>query len=706
MAKKWFQKTYRRQFQDFHIAEWSDVFLSEFDHSKIADIVAASHMATATVFANSHTGLCNYPTRVGKMHERLKGKDALKEMINNFHNRDINVVIYYCTIYTDWYYDNHPDARTVDADGVARKLLIGIGEKANRFSICCLNNKDYRDFIKAQLTEICTGYDFEGVWPDMTWWPTVCYCRSCRERYEKEVGGEIPKVVNWEDPAWVRFHRKRQEWLAEYARMITSTIKRLKPGVTVAHQSGTYAGDWLLAPSLELARHTDWLSADLYRSRGDMSFLSKLFYSVSENRPYEHFNSWCYPGIGEHVVTKEEADMRNIVFYAFSNNGAFGFIDAIDPVGTVNTKNYEKAARIFKDVEKYEKYAGGRYCQDIAIYYSFDSLIDMEENGIRVSDIGYNIESTKRKQAPSAHANAAIGMAEAIVQNHFPYGVVTKKDLKDLYKYQIIILPNLVMLDEEEVNALKRYVSDGGSLYASRDTSIVSIDGHRQDNFMLSELFGVSYLGETDEAVTYVAPEKGWEHLFGDYSAKYPVTLIGKQTKLRLNGDVQVIATITLPYTNPRDVKYASILTNPPGIRTEYPAIVLNRYGKGKVMYTAGALEVWDHPSQRAVLGNLLKLLAQKPFYYQTDAPRSVEITLFDQEESRSYIIHLISIQKDLPNIPVEAIRIKIRMDGRKPEDLTVMPEEKGIDFLYADDCVEFAAPRLETYLMLRLRYR
>ncbi len=116
----------------------------------------------------------------------------------------------------------------------------------------------------AQLTELCEGYSFEGVWPDMTFWPTVCYCESCQARYQAEEGREIPRTIDWRDGEWLRFQRARQRWVTDFCYLVTDTIKGIKPDVTVAHQSQTFTGDWLFGPSVDASQASDWLSCDYY----------------------------------------------------------------------------------------------------------------------------------------------------------------------------------------------------------------------------------------------------------------------------------------------------------------------------------------------------------------------------------------------------------------------------------------------------------
>jgi len=708
MPQKWYEKSFRRNLLDFHIDDWHPLFLSKFDPAHFADCVVSLKSTAATVFANTHTGLCNYPTKVGEMHAGHKGRDALGEMIAALHARGIDVVVYYVMIYADWYWDNHPEGRVVDANGVSRKVLINSQGKPRRFSTTCPNNEEYRKFVVAQIEEICKGYEFEGVWPDMTFWPTVCYCASCRNRYEKEVGGAIPRIIDWEDPLWVGFHRKRQEWMVEFGQLVTDTFKKNKPGVSVAHQSGGFHADWIGGGSLELAGVTDWLSADLYGERYGLSFSAKLFYDLSTIKPFEHINTWCWPDIHEHVVTRTEDHLRLTALSALMNHGAMVFIDAIDPIGTVHARNFALGGRVYAEVEKYEKEIGGRYCQDVGIYYSYDSVPDFREKRVDVAAAGYTFENAwQHSKHPTTHRNAAINLAKTLIQHHIAFGVATKKDLKRLSDWQVLMLPNAVMLGQDELEALRDFVKRGGSLVASKNTSLVTPQGVRQADFLLADLFGVSYEGETREIVTYLAPRPDRGELFGDFSApQYPFTLYDTQLKVRAHPGATVLATLTLPYTDPTEARYASILTDAPGIPTEYPAVVHHRYGNGQVLYLAGVIESAEHDSQRRVLANLVRMVASKPFLVETNAPKSVEITVFQQEDKRRFVVNVLNYQQELPNIPIHGVKIGIRLDGRKPKAVSLLPGRTALQHALVGDAVEVELPVLKDFAMLEVSWQ
>ncbi len=687
MAKKWYQDAYRRNVVDMHITDWSEKFLSEFDPKEYVKMLVLSQVKSAVVYAHSHVGLCYYPTKVGHMHEGLKGRNILGEVIELCHQSRIDAVVYFSLIFDSWAYHNNPDWRIIGVDGK------GAAEN-RRYGVCCPNSP-YRDYAAAHTEEICKNFNFEGIRFDMTFWPTVCYCPHCKKRFVEETGGdEIPEVINWKDPLWVSFQRKREEWLIDFARLLTSTVRKIKSEISVEHQASTYQQSWRLGVTEGLTEQNDFLQGDFYGDAWQGSFVRKLFYNLSKNLPYGFETSFS-PSLQNHTAKKSKELLRAKAYASLADGGAFIFIDAIDPVGTLNKAVYERMGEIFNETKEYEKYLGGNLCQDVAVYLSTESKFDFADNGKRVDDPNL---STKMP-----HVDGALNVCKSLISSHIPFGVVTKKNLDKLSRHPLLVLPNILMIDKEEVEALKNYVHSGGNLYASKYTSLISKDGIRKDDFLLTHLFGVSYLGETKESFTYMAPVEGANHLFSGYSQKYPLGLAGSQIMAEVKKDVKVLGKIVLPYTDPKDTnRYASIHSNPPGINTDYPAVVLNQFGKGKVIYVSGDLENSD--LHRKIFINLIKLLVNS-FSFEANAPQSVEITAFHQEDKRRFIINLINFQKELPNIPVDGIEVKMRLDKKSAQRLVMLPEEKELDYKIKNDYAEFTVPRLETFLMLALDY-
>jgi hypothetical protein len=129
---------------------------------------------------------------------------------------------------------------------------------------------------------------------------------------------------------------------------------------------------------------------------------------------------------------------------------------------------------------------------------------------------------------------------------------------------------------------------------------------------------------------------------------------------------------------------------------------VLNHYGRGEALYAAGALESSD--VTREVFANLVRLLAA-PFTAEAVAPKPVEMTVRHDVEGSRFLISLVNFQKDLPNIPVDGIRVRFRPGQRQVQGLTLLPDGEPWPYETADGAVEFTAPKLATLRMFALHY-
>jgi hypothetical protein len=500
----------------------------------------------------------------------------------------------------------------------------------------------------------------------------------------------MPKIINWDSSDWMEFQKKREEWLSEFARVMTEKVKSLKPEVSVEHQFSTCVANWVFGVTEAIASASDYCGGDFYGGALQETFICKLYYNLTKNQPFEFMTSRCIH-LNDHTTTKPKELLEAQTFSAIANGGAFLFIDAIDPIGTLNESVYETMGEIYGKVEKYEKFIGGKLVQDVGVYFSFESKFAPQDNGKSV------LETSGRQP----HLDCALNAVKSLLNAHIPFGIITKKNLGELKNYKAVILPNVLYMDEEEAEALKDYVASGGKIYASYQTSLFGEKGKRSD-FLLSDLFGVSYKGETKEGVTYISPAKENPSLFGDITSQSPLLLFHQQIIAEPLNKEEVLAKITLPYTDPADRTICvSIHSNPPGVETENPAIVWRKYGKGEVIWVAGPLEMVGEERHREFFLRLIKDLVKDDFSFEVDAPKAVEMTMFKQDDG--YIINLLNFQSELPNIPVFDIKVRIRKDGKSFKKALILPDEVELPIKENKEFWEIEVPRLDTYLMIKV---
>jgi len=151
------------------------VTLNRLDPKEYIETYKAAHIDSIIVFAKGHWGECYYDTKVGHKHPGLKG-DMLAEMVELGHQNDMEVAAYYSLGFDTWAAIQNPDWAERYEDGTPKRVT------ANKkwHNVCC--NTPYHDYALAQLAEIASGYDVDGLFIDIFpfhWYYNICYCEYC-----------------------------------------------------------------------------------------------------------------------------------------------------------------------------------------------------------------------------------------------------------------------------------------------------------------------------------------------------------------------------------------------------------------------------------------------------------------------------------------------------------------------------------------------
>ncbi len=692
MNNQWSTKSYRRWLVDMHIPDWNEKFLSKIDPENYAEMMVLSGTDTAIIYAASCLGICNWPTKSGYMHKQLRGRDLIKELITACRKKDLNIVVYY-NIWSRWAYDTHPEWRIVLPNGK------GTVENGWRYGLCCPNT-GFRDYVAAQLREICEGYDFDGMWIDMIgWFGKICYCDSCRKRFLAETGHELPQIINWDDPVWVKFQRKREEWFAEFAKLVSSTIKNAKPGATVALQHTSIIHGWAGGINYEFTRQSDYLAGDFGGGPLEESAICKLLNGLTQTRPVEFMMPYC-ENLSHHTTEKPEELLQMEAYAAIANQCCYVLISAVDPEGTLNSADYETGGRIYHEIKRYEKYLtpNAEIMADVAIYWSLPSMMNIALNGTDTKNFKMDLSYYKNIQK----------IVRTLIDENIAFTIITEKDLTRLDDYKLLILSDVMVMNDNETTAFREFVKKGGNLYASGMTSLYNKHREKQPDFQLADIFGVSFSGKsTDENITYISPAGHLESFWGSCTKEYPLMLNGKQVIVSKRDDSQVLGSITLPYGDSMELnRFGTANSNPPGINTSYPSLIRNRFGKGDVIYCAGPLELQPFTKHRKILSGIFDGMLECRTW-KSNAPKPVEIIVFKDEPDSRLIINILNYQETVPPIPVRNIKIKINMDNILPEKLYIVPDEIPVEYQMTENGdLEFTASEVNMYSMYILKYR
>jgi len=681
----WIEGNYRRNLLDMHIDDWNEEFLSKVNPVEYAEALKAAGVQAAMVKAMPHTGLCNFPTKINRMHKGLKGRDFFGEVLSECHKRDIAVIAYYSQVFDNYASAHHPEWRTIGADGRNHVEYRNMGWFRNgRYGIVCPNNLEYRAYVKAHLEELNEMYDFEGMFLDMTFWPDVCYCPSCKKRYYEETGLELPRVLDWSNPEFRDYQLHRERWMADFAAFTTKCIKDVHPECTIEHQMSMVASSWIHACTEWAANEVTYTGGDYYGGFLQQSFINKYYKNITPNLPFVYHTSRCDPELAFHTTTKSRDELLLHVITALVHNGAFLLVDAINPDGTIVPEVYHNLMKsIYDETRPMEQYITGDFLTDVSIWFSSHSKFNPNEHCL-MEDKSFE---------PDYYMESPLKLSSILREKNIPYDVIGSKNLKNI-KSKVLALCHVSQILDEEMADIEDFVNNGGTLYVSGPI------GHER----LAKMLGVKFDGVcngkmTTESFTYLDPTEDGKELLEGFSVLAPLSVPMNQYKIEFDiaSETTVYATLTLPYTIPGTPEFSAIHSNPPGRHTGEPAIIERKVGQGRILYVSAPIEIAKPYMSRQVVGRIMDHLTGERSFY-SNAPKMVETLCWKKDESVFFA--LLNEQEEAPIIPVHDIRIGIEGCYKRA---MVLNNGEELPIEYSDGKSYVSLPPVEVFSIVRL---
>jgi len=222
----------------------------------------------------------------------------------------------------------------------------------------------------------------------------------------------------------------------------------------------------------------------------------------------------------------------------------------LDHDGTPSWK-VDEFARIAAEFKQLAKYGFPRYTHpQVAIAYSFDSFIDSHPNGPSNTTLQYFKPS---------YTDQVQGAFEPLFRDNIDTAIINIGH-DSLKPYELVLVPADYVMDEASANAIREFVSDGGTVLMTAFSAKVDEHGQWFNTPLpghLSDVFGLRT------------------------SAFYDV-----DTPLQFDLDSQTVHTDARRYEvlEPSTAKILARFTN---TADHTPAITANRFGKGTAFYLA-----------------------------------------------------------------------------------------------------------------------
>lgn len=510
----------------------------------------------------------------------------------------------------------------------------------------CPRGPYLEEFMIPQMFELIDRYGVDGFWVDGEIWAVEpCYCARCREAFKGATGIEDAPTEtsdpNW--GAWINFTRDSFE---QYVTRYCDAIHAHKPGVLVCSNYLQTLRD----PGKPKVP-TDWISGDNSAVFGLDSGRSQARFISTRGKPWD-LMIWAFYTAGgmrgrRTPSTFKPAQM--IQQEAAVTLALGGVVQVYESSGGLrNGRLIPWRMKRLREVGRFVK-ARKSLCQGSE---TIPQAVVLHSE--------HHVHSQPAKDLWEVDIGPVGGAVYSLLENHYGVDIMDEWALEPrLGESPLVVAPEQDNMSDEMVDALKRYVKDGGRLLVSGAAAF--------------ERFGGRFLGVNGGKV--------------ENEASYHVSA----------GDGSVRAfSATWRLVKPGEAKAFGRLGKTPLLEERLlssPAATLNKVGKGVVAYVP--FDVFRffggcrYPMVRQFVGELTQALAGE-MAIRVEAPTCVDVVL--RKKGGKSIIHLINRASGIPNRPndgtvdevppVGPVRIEMRV-AQKPQKVSLAFENGAFEWKY-----------------------
>jgi hypothetical protein len=300
------------------------------------------------------------------------------------------------------------------------------------------------------------------------------------------------------------------------------------------------------------------------------------------------------------------------------------------------------------------------------------------------------------------------GWYQALVEARIPFEMVHDRllDASHLSAFKTLLLPNITALSDEQCRQINAFVSQGGSLVATHETSLYDQWGAKRENFGLAALFGVTYSGHTDERMqnTYLRCEHE--------AARHHPLLRGLEDAPRIIHGVSRVEVVPREKFGPMpltlipsypDLPMEKVFPRAP--KTDIAQVFLREVGGGRVVYFPWDIDrtFWevlcvDHFK---LLRNAVEWATNEPPMVEVTGPGVLDVTVWQQKNSLT--VHLVNLTNPMMMkgplrefIPIGEQRVRLRLqDRQKPRRVHLLAAGKTISTKHEQGYLTLKAPSI-----------
>lgn len=636
-------------------------------------------------------------------------RDYLAEYLPAAHKKGLKVIVYqnahWCS---DIFAKKHPD--WVQVNSKNQPIITGYGSG----NIFCVNGP-WGDWLVSVISDLAK-YEIDGVFLDGPFFvQNGCYCNYCREKFRKIYKSEIPSHPDIRKENGRKFYEFRVESVKGLLKRVRLALRTVRPGTVLYLNGNQYSPTTLMGlDNRVLSKYQDILGAEggylfkpLYTKPSEVPIwkpgaTAKLLETQSEGKPTVVFIASTHQPWWRYQLTEIET---KLLFAQTLANGAnpWYFLDVAD----INKPGSRITSKMNLFIRKYSSYLSRT--TSIAKTALLWSNTSANYFSAKIWPGDFVTENTFAEEKSLVdYSKCFQGYYDILVRKHILFDVIDEHTLvnsKKLNQYQVLIIPNCYCMSKKEVRAISTFVKDGGKLISTFLTSLYDEYGKIQENLQLAELFGIKFQEDIIGPLFYDYVETKQNFLSSELSQLViPAPRYTAKVDLTTGNEMA-------HFLKPVKSRYASLPST-----SINPAVIINKYGKGKSLYFSGNFDEgyvnYEIPEWKELLGSWVELsLIQEAKI--TNAPETIEINVRYQKEDNRLIIHLINYTGEMSRpiekiVPINNIEINVNMnrsavhyDTNQPiQRIKALFTDKEIPFKHdhSSGYINFKLPRLEVY--------
>ncbi len=681
------------------------------------------------IIVNAGGIVAYYPTKVPfhRRAEYLGNRDLFGEISQAAHEDGIAVFARMDSSKAhEEFYQAHPGWFAVDGGGKPYK--------AADLYISCINSPYYEEHIPAILREIAGLYHPEG-FTDNSWSglgrESICHCEYCKKSFRDKTGYALPTGKNWDDPAyrgWIRWNydRRLEIWdlfnRTTRAAGGTNCIWSGMNGGSISGQSRNFRD------FREICRRADILMLDnqARTDAGGFQFngeTGKLVHGLLGWDKLVPESMAMYQGLRPmfRLTSKPgpEAKMWMIEGMAGGIQPWWHMVSAYHE----DRRMYHNPELIFHWHKANEEFLIDRHpVATVGLLWSQQNMdFHGRDNSEELVDLPWR------------------GMTQALLRARIPYLPLHADDIdRDAAQFSVLILPDLAVMTDGQMAAIRRFVDHGGSLIATGDSSLLDEWGDPRPDYGLGDLFGAHLVRPpdvhdrlrvktaADPYHTYLRlrpelrgqvdgpnrksdpPATRQRHAVLDGFEETDILPYGGSLEpLRTDPGTEVLMTFIPPFpVFPPEKVWM------PTPKTDLPGLILNRLpGGSRIAFIPADLDRqfgrWNLPDHGNLLKNIVRWAANEDIPLKIEGTGLLDCHLYRQPGRM--ILHLVNLsshgawRQPLDEfIPIGPLQIKVKLpDGVTGTNLRLLVSGQPVTGKRTDRWIQFTVSSIPDHELI-----